>query len=67
MKEDLIREAIKWAENGIPVFPCNDQKRPLTKNGFYDAETDPDKVRRLFEFYGDSVKMIGGRMGDGRL
>lgn len=62
---DLIREAIAWAEDGIPVFPCGKDKAPLTKNGFHDAESDPAKVRQLFEFYGNAAKMIGGRMGDG--
>lgn len=63
--ENLIREAIAWAENGIPVFPCGSDKAPLTQNGFYDAELEPSKVRKLFEFYGKSAQMIGGRMGDG--
>lgn len=64
-KEDLIRAAIEWAENGIPVFPCSADKSPLTKNGHKDAESDPKKVRAMFEFWGDTVQMIGGRMGDG--
>ncbi len=63
--DDLIREAIAWAERGIPVFPCGKDKSPLTQNGFYDAEVDPSKVRQLFEFYGNAAAMIGGRMGDG--
>ena len=28
----------------IPVFPCNPDKTPLTKNGFHDASTDPEKI-----------------------
>lgn len=62
---DLIREAIEWAAKGIPVFPCSSDKRPLTKHGFYDAVTEPEQVRALFEFYGDAAQMIGGRMGNG--
>lgn len=65
MNEELIKEAITWAERGIPVFPCSRNKAPLTENGFYDAVTDPTKVRSLFEFYGDAAVMIGGRMGNG--
>lgn len=61
---DLIREAVSWAEAGIPVFPCGPNKAPLTQNGFHDAESDPAKVKALFEFY-DNAAMIGGRMGDG--
>jgi hypothetical protein len=40
---------------GLPVFPCWDtpankktDKTPLTKNGFYDAVTDPAKIREMF-------------------
>ncbi|NKB39461.1 MAG: AAA family ATPase [Ilumatobacter sp.] len=64
-QKELIDKAVEWAENGIPVFPCNINKAPLTDNGFYDAVSDPNKVRALFEFYGDAAVMIGGRMGDG--
>ncbi|WP_454857625.1 bifunctional DNA primase/polymerase [Promicromonospora soli] len=33
------------AQAGIPVFPCAvGAKRPLTRNGFHDASTDPDRV-----------------------
>lgn len=64
-QEDLIRAAIKWAEDGIPVFPCGSNKSPLTEHGFLDAVSDPAKVRQLFEFYGNQAQMIGGRMGDG--
>ncbi len=63
--EALIQEAVAWAERGISVFPCRHDKKPLTEHGFYDAETDPNKVRALFEFYGNDAVMIGGRMGGG--
>ena len=40
---------------GLPAFPCWDtpankktDKTPLTKNGFYDAVTDPAKIREMF-------------------
>ena len=60
----LIDSAMFWAEAGVPIFPCKADKRPLTKNGFYDATDDPDKVRALFEFYGDAAVMVGARMGE---
>lgn len=62
-QEELIAAAIEWAEAGIPVFPCSENKAPLTENGFHDAETDPTKIRKLFEFFGPSAKYIGGAMG----
>lgn len=33
---------------GMPVFPCDAKKRPLTLNGFKDATNDPAAIRRLF-------------------
>lgn len=33
---------------GLPVFPCNGHKRPVTENGFYDAARDPAAIRRMF-------------------
>lgn len=59
----LIEAAQWWAERGVPVFPCKADKSPLTSNGFYDAVIEPNKVRELFEFYGQEAVMIGGRMG----
>lgn len=62
MDNSIIEAAIQWAKRGVPVFPCGMDKSPLTKNGHLDATTDLNKVRELFEFYGDNV-MIGARMG----
>lgn len=42
--------ALGYAERGWPVFPCRwdgpARKRPLTRNGFHDATTDPDTLTR---------------------
>jgi hypothetical protein len=32
------------AAKGLPVFPLGGDKRPLTKHGFHDATTNPNKV-----------------------
>jgi len=37
--------ALEWARRRQPVFPCNDDKSPLTENGFYDATMDEDQIR----------------------
>jgi hypothetical protein len=42
----LVRNALALARQGIPVFPCRvNDKRPLTVNGFKDADLDPSKIR----------------------
>lgn len=42
----LLNSALYYASQGIAVFPCRPgQKRPATLNGFYDATTDPAKIR----------------------
>jgi hypothetical protein len=43
---DLIHEALKLARRGVPVFPCNADKRPLVKlgEGFKYASADPDQI-----------------------
>ncbi len=59
----LIEAALEWAEAGVPVFPTGEDKRPLTENGFYDASTDPDTIKAMFNAAGSRLHGIGGRMG----
>jgi hypothetical protein len=33
---------------GLPVFPCDADKKPLTPSGFKDASRDPAAIRRMF-------------------
>ena len=42
---DNTSAALKYAEKGKPIFPCNLEKQPITSNGFKDATTESDKVR----------------------
>lgn len=44
----LLDDALALAAQGLPVFPCGEDKRPITASGFYDASTDPAEVRRMF-------------------
>ena len=47
---------------GVPVFPCDANKRPLTRHGFKDATADPASVRRLFS--NPAAVMIGMPTGE---
>jgi hypothetical protein len=55
-------EALKLARRGLPVFPCDKNKRPLTPNGFKDASVDPDVVHAVFTEHPDGL--IGVPTGD---
>jgi RecA-family ATPase len=37
------------------VFPCDAEKKPLTKHGFQDATTDPERIRRWWTQHPDSL------------
>ena len=46
----LLGAALSYARRGVPVFPCEPGgKRPLTRNGFWDATTD---TRRISAWWG---------------
>jgi hypothetical protein len=47
---------------GVPVFPCDANKRPLTRHGFKDATADPAVIRRLFA--NPAAVMIGMPTGE---
>jgi hypothetical protein len=45
--------ALTYARAGIPVFPCDARKRPLTPCGHHDATTDLDTIRRWWARWPD--------------
>ena len=58
----LLNAALELAAAGLPVFPCAANKRPCIPkdeggDGFKDATTDPDVIRRLFSHAG--ARLIG--------
>jgi hypothetical protein len=46
----LHAAALAYARRGVPVFPCErGAKRPLTRNGHWDATTDPRIIERWWQ------------------
>jgi hypothetical protein len=43
--------ALCLSEQGIPCFPCHDDKRPTTPHGFKDATRDYDSLGQLWRTY----------------
>jgi hypothetical protein len=41
---DLMVFAMNYVDLGIPIFPCNQAKKPLTPHGFFDATLNPDQI-----------------------
>lgn len=53
-----------YAALGFYVFPCAPDKTPYTKNGFKDASTDPEAVRRFWHDHPDAqIGVDCGRSG----
>jgi hypothetical protein len=48
-------EALKLARKGIAVFPCGNDKRPLTPHGFKDASADGDVVHEWWTQWPDAL------------
>lgn len=48
-----------WASLGVPVFPVNSNKEPLTRNGFRDASTDMHQVDTWFKYSKSPGKYVG--------
>jgi hypothetical protein len=57
--------ALAYADSGLHVFPCNPSgdraKQPITKSGFKDATTDPEKIYRWWTQWPSAL--IGLRTG----
>ena len=50
MTPDQKLAGLLWyVENGSPVFPCSEDKNPLTDHGFKDASTSAEQIRKWHE------------------
>jgi hypothetical protein len=46
----MLKAALAYARRGVPVFPCEPgAKRPLTRNGHWDATKDPHAIGRWWK------------------
>lgn len=56
MTTDFTDIAISYAKAGIKVFPCEPtSKKPLVRNGFKNATSDPKEVARLWKKHPDAL------------
>ncbi|HHZ10135.1 MAG TPA: hypothetical protein GX405_15295 [Rhizobiales bacterium] len=57
--------ALDLARRGFAVFPCNADKRPLTRHSFRDATTDADQIRAWWKTWPDALPALptGARSG----
>ncbi len=62
---DNTSAALKYAEKGKPIFPCNREKQPITSNGFKAATTDQSVIKG---WWGDtpeaSIGMATGKVSN---
>ncbi|MEA3275953.1 MAG: bifunctional DNA primase/polymerase, partial [Pseudomonadota bacterium] len=61
----MLDEVLKYAAHGKPVFPCGQDKKPLTEHGFKDASTDESIVTAWWSHWPDAlVAMPTGAASD---
>ena len=58
---EYLESALAYARRGWPVFPCGEDKKPLTKQGFKDASTNPEQIKSWWERWPGAL--IGVPMG----
>jgi hypothetical protein len=61
--QKTLEAALAYADQGLSVFPCNRDKRPMVTGGFKAATTDKDEIQRMWDERGDvpCVAMATGK------
>ena len=52
MSDTPLNEALALVAKGVPVFPCGQDKAPLTEQGHLGATLDPGQVRAWWQQFG---------------
>lgn len=50
-----LEVALSYAKRGLPVFPCNEEKRPKVAGGFHSATTDEQQVKEWWTRWPDAL------------
>jgi hypothetical protein len=58
--------AIPYGKQGIPVFPCGHNKRPLTEHGHHEASTNLEQIESWWDRWPDALVGIPTGPGSGR-
>jgi hypothetical protein len=63
----LSSAALALAASGLPVFPCNSDKKPIVEGGFKSATQEPDVIREMFARPGAALIGIPTGRASGRV
>ena len=55
MPKTVIDHALALAGRGLPVFPCQQDKKPYIKGGFHKASTDENVIRAWWREFPDAL------------
>jgi hypothetical protein len=50
-----VDHALRLATGGIEVFPCKQDKKPLTERGFKDVSADADAIKTWWRDHPDAL------------
>jgi hypothetical protein len=63
----LTSAALALAASGLPVFPCNSDRKPIVEGGFKSASRDPELVGKMFVRSGATLIGIPTGRASGRV